>query len=100
MRLLIDGTEIPWDPSALRTFGDVVEEAGRRAAAGGRVVARVVVDGDEVSARLEQEMDAARKLQLGMLPLVFPACTPEQPVEIKPGAKIGLGQVVILRFGM
>ena len=31
-------------------------------------------------ARLEQEMDAARKLQLGMLPLVFPA--PEQPVEI------------------
>ena len=33
-------------------------------------------------ARLEQEMDAARKLQLGMLPLVFPACTPEQPVEI------------------
>lgn len=40
---------------------------------------------DEVRAslaRLEQEMDAARKLQLGMLPLVFPACTPEQPVEI------------------
>jgi phosphoserine phosphatase RsbU/P len=33
-------------------------------------------------ARLEQEMDAARKLQLGMLPMVFPACTPEQPVEI------------------
>jgi len=33
-------------------------------------------------ARLEQEMDAARKLQLGMLPLYFPACTPEQPVEI------------------
>ena len=33
-------------------------------------------------ARLEQEMDAARKLQLGMLPRAFPACTPEQPVEI------------------
>jgi len=58
MRLLIDGTEISWDPSALRTFGEVVEEAGRRAAAGGRVVSRVVVDGREVSARLEQEMAA------------------------------------------
>lgn len=40
---------------------------------------------DEVKvslARLEQEMDAARKLQLGMLPRVFPACTKEQPVEV------------------
>jgi sigma-B regulation protein RsbU (phosphoserine phosphatase) len=33
-------------------------------------------------ARLEQEMDAARKLQLGMLPIAFPACTPEQPIEV------------------
>jgi sigma-B regulation protein RsbU (phosphoserine phosphatase) len=33
-------------------------------------------------ARLEEEMDAARKLQLGMLPLDFPACTPERPVEV------------------
>jgi phosphoserine phosphatase RsbU/P len=44
-------------------------------------------------ARLEQEMDAARKLQLGMLPLVFPACTPEQPVEIhalmEPAREVG-----------
>jgi phosphoserine phosphatase RsbU/P len=44
-------------------------------------------------ARLEQEMDAARNLQLGMLPLVFPACTPEQPVEIhalmEPAREVG-----------
>jgi phosphoserine phosphatase RsbU/P len=51
---------------------------------------------DEVRAsltRLEQEMDAARELQLGMLPLVFPACTPEQPVEIhavmEPAREVG-----------
>ena len=40
---------------------------------------------DEVRAslaRLEEEMGAARKLQMGMLPQVFPACTPEQPVEV------------------
>ena len=51
---------------------------------------------DEVRAslaRLEQEMDAARKLQLGMLPQAFPACTPEQPVEIhalmEPAREVG-----------
>jgi phosphoserine phosphatase RsbU/P len=51
---------------------------------------------DEVRAslaRLEQEMDAARKLQLGMLPLDFPARTPEQPVEIhalmEPAREVG-----------
>src|SRR3989454_2841208 len=33
-------------------------------------------------ARLEQEMDAARQLQMGMLPRIFPAHTPEQPVDI------------------
>jgi len=51
---------------------------------------------DEVKAslaRLEQEMDAARQLQLGMLPLVFPKCTPEQPVEIhavmEPAREVG-----------
>jgi sigma-B regulation protein RsbU (phosphoserine phosphatase) len=51
---------------------------------------------DEVRAslaRLELEMDAARKLQLGMLPLIFPACTPEQPVEIhalmEPAREVG-----------
>jgi sigma-B regulation protein RsbU (phosphoserine phosphatase) len=32
--------------------------------------------------RLEEELDAARKMQLGMLPSVFPACTPERPVEV------------------
>jgi phosphoserine phosphatase RsbU/P len=51
---------------------------------------------DEVRAslaRLEQEMDAARELQLGMLPLDFPACTPEQPVDIhalmEPAREVG-----------
>jgi sigma-B regulation protein RsbU (phosphoserine phosphatase) len=40
---------------------------------------------DEVRAslaRLEEELDAARKMQLGMLPRLFPACTVEQPVEV------------------
>ena len=40
---------------------------------------------DEVQAslaRLEEELDAARKMQLGMLPRTFPACTPGQPVEV------------------
>jgi sigma-B regulation protein RsbU (phosphoserine phosphatase) len=44
-------------------------------------------------ARLEQEMDTARKLQLGMLPRVFPACTKEQPVEVhafmEPAREVG-----------
>jgi sigma-B regulation protein RsbU (phosphoserine phosphatase) len=44
-------------------------------------------------ARLEQEMDAARKLQLGMLPMAFPACTPEQPIDvhalIEPAREVG-----------
>ena len=51
---------------------------------------------DEVKAslaRLEQEIDAARKLQLGMLPRVFPACTTEQPVEVhafmEPAREVG-----------
>ena len=41
--------------------------------------------GDEVRknlVRLEEEMDAARALQLGMLPRDFPACSPAQPVAI------------------
>lgn len=51
---------------------------------------------DEVRAslaRLEQELDAARKLQMGMLPQVFPAQTPEQPVDIyasmEPAREVG-----------
>src|SRR5258708_8695433 len=51
---------------------------------------------DEVRAslaRLEEEMDAARKLQLGMRPLVFRACTPEQAVDIhalmEPAREVG-----------
>ena len=51
---------------------------------------------DEVRAslaRLEQEMGAARKLQLGMLPRSFPECTREQPVDvcafIEPAREVG-----------
>jgi sigma-B regulation protein RsbU (phosphoserine phosphatase) len=51
---------------------------------------------DEVRAslaRLKEEFDAAGKLQLGMLPRVFPACTPEQPVEVyasmEPAREVG-----------
>jgi sigma-B regulation protein RsbU (phosphoserine phosphatase) len=51
---------------------------------------------DEVRAslqRLERELDAARTLQLGMLPRVFPACTPEQPVQVyalmEPAREVG-----------
>ena len=56
MRLRIDGSEVSWDPSALPTFGEVVEEAGKRAAAGGRIISRVVVEGREISTRLEREI--------------------------------------------
>jgi sigma-B regulation protein RsbU (phosphoserine phosphatase) len=51
---------------------------------------------DEVRAslaRLEHEMDAARKLQMGMLPRIFPAHTPEQPVAVyasmEPAREVG-----------
>jgi sigma-B regulation protein RsbU (phosphoserine phosphatase) len=51
---------------------------------------------DEVRAslaRLEEELDQARKMQLGMLPSVFPACTPELPVEVhasmEPAREVG-----------
>jgi phosphoserine phosphatase RsbU/P len=44
-------------------------------------------------ARLEEELDAARKLQLSMVPTVFPAPTPECPVEIfavmEPAREVG-----------
>lgn len=56
MRLLIDGAEIPLDITALRTYGDVLEDAGRRAASVGRIVHRVELDGMEISAQAEREM--------------------------------------------
>jgi sigma-B regulation protein RsbU (phosphoserine phosphatase) len=44
-------------------------------------------------ARLEEEIDSARRLQIGMLPRVFPACTPDQPIEIyatmEPAREVG-----------
>ena len=44
-------------------------------------------------ARLEEEMDAARVLQIGMLPRDFPACSSEQPVAVhavmQPAREVG-----------
>jgi hypothetical protein len=56
MRLLIDGSEVSWDVSALRTFGEVMEEAGKRAAGQGRVFSRVSVEDREIPTHLEREM--------------------------------------------
>jgi hypothetical protein len=56
MRLLLDGTEIPWDPSRLRTLGDAVEEARARAASMGRIVHGIEVDGGEISTGAERDM--------------------------------------------
>ncbi len=51
---------------------------------------------DEIKAslaRLEEELNAARKLQLGMLPQVFPQCTEACPVEVhavmEPAREVG-----------
>ena len=72
----------PFDPTLLRArVGASLEKKRLR---------------DEVRAslaRLEEELDQARKMQLGMLPRVFPACTPEQPVEVhasmEPAREVG-----------
>jgi len=70
MRLVIDGVEVSWDPSALSTFGAVVAEAGRRAAAGGQVVSRIAVDGKEISAQLEREMAGSPSAGIGEVRIV------------------------------
>ena len=51
---------------------------------------------DQVKAaleRLEQELDAARTLQIGMLPRAFPVWSPEQPVKVhalmEPAREVG-----------
>ena len=72
----------PFDPTLLRArVGSSLEKKRLR---------------DEVRAslaRLEEELDQARKMQLGMLPRVFPACTPDQPVEVyasmEPAREVG-----------
>jgi phosphoserine phosphatase RsbU/P len=72
----------PFDPTLLRArVGASLEKKRLR---------------DEVRAslaRLEEELDQARKMQLGMLPRVFPECTPEQPVEVhasmEPAREVG-----------
>ncbi len=67
MQLWIDDSEVPWDASALRTFGEVMEEVGRRSAAAGRVVSRVSVDGREVSTSLEREMAERPPAEIGVV---------------------------------
>lgn len=56
MRLRIDGGDVSLDRSAGSTFGAVLAEAGRKVAAEGRVVSRIVADGREISTRFEREM--------------------------------------------
>ena len=78
----IDYLQKPFNPTLLRArVGATLEKKRLR---------------DEVAAslaRLEVEMDSARKLQLGMLPRLFPACTAEQPVEVfasmEPAREVG-----------
>ena len=57
MRLRIDGSDVSLDLSAGSTFGAVLAGAGRKVAAEGRVVSRIVADGREISTRREREMD-------------------------------------------
>src|SRR5713101_6616774 len=72
----------PFDPTLLRArVGASLEKKRLR---------------DEVRAslaRLEEELEQASKMQLGMLPRVCPACTPEQPVEVhasmEPAREVG-----------
>jgi phosphoserine phosphatase RsbU/P len=72
----------PFDPTLLRArVGASLEKKRLR---------------DEVKAslaRLEEELDQARKMQLGMLPRAFPACTPEHPVDVhasmEPAREVG-----------
>jgi hypothetical protein len=56
MRLRIDGTDVSLDLPAGSTFGALLAEAGRKVAAQGRVVSRIVADGREISTRFEREM--------------------------------------------
>ena len=58
MRILIDETEVVWDPTSLRTFGDVIEEMAQRASSSGRIIHGIEVDGKEVSIDEEREMSA------------------------------------------
>lgn len=67
MQLLIDGNEVSWDVSGLRTFGEVMQEAGRRAAARGRVVSRVSVGDREISTALEKELASTPPREVGVV---------------------------------
>lgn len=65
MRLLIDGNEVQRDASSPDTLGAVVAEAGRLAAARGRVAHRIQVDGREISTREEREMSGRPAGEIG-----------------------------------
>jgi len=60
-------------------------------------LARTLNDKNEIlkalSDRLQHELDTARALQLGMLPRVFPAWSPQQPVQVyalmEPAREVG-----------
>ncbi|TRZ99179.1 MAG: hypothetical protein D4R80_03615 [Deltaproteobacteria bacterium] len=52
----IDGCDVSLDLPAGSTFGAALAEAGRKVAAQGRVVSRIVADGREISTRFEREM--------------------------------------------
>ncbi|RJP20262.1 MAG: hypothetical protein C4529_09825 [Deltaproteobacteria bacterium] len=67
MRLVIDGNEVRLDSSTPETLGAVVAEAGRLAAARGRVAHRIEVDGREISTREEREMSARPAAELGLV---------------------------------
>ncbi len=56
MRVMIDGSDVTRDLSGLRTFADILSETASRAAASGRIVRRIEVDGREISTRVEREM--------------------------------------------
>src|SRR5512143_4337640 len=55
MRLRIDGCDVSPDLSAGSTFGAVLAWAGRKVASEGRVVSRIVADGQEIATRFERE---------------------------------------------
>ena len=56
MRLRIDGRDISLDLPAGSTFRALLAEAGSKVTSEGRVVSRIVADGQEISTRFEREM--------------------------------------------
>jgi hypothetical protein len=67
MRVTIDGDDLTGDLPELSTFGDMVAEAASRAAARGRIVRTLEVDGREISTREEREMAGRPAGEIGEL---------------------------------